>query len=100
MFNDTASNVVRAVDRLGQSFAQKVMMYPEQELDYAGVDNSKVARQGFARGLCVMDDQLVAVGSSPSTITIFDVQADSRLTGVNLTMDIRNAIHGLEIWPF
>ncbi|MDC0374655.1 hypothetical protein OAN00_03700 [Pseudomonadales bacterium] len=100
LFNDTASNVVRAVDRLGQSFAQKIILYPEAELDYAGVDSSKVARQGFARGLCVIDDQCVAVGSSPSTITVFDVQADRRLTGVNLTMDIRNAIHGLEVWPF
>jgi len=61
-FNDTASNVVRAVDRLGQSFAQKIILYPEAELDYAGVDSSKVARQGFARGLCVIDDQCVAVG--------------------------------------
>jgi hypothetical protein len=100
VFNDTVSNVVRAVDRSGQSFVQKIMMYPETALDYAGVDSSKIARQGFARGLCVIDDQFVAVGSSPSTITIYDLQASRRLTGVNLTMDIRNAIHGLEIWPF
>ena len=76
------------------------MLYPEQELDYAGVDSSKVARQGFARGLCVIEDKTVAVGTSPSTITLYDLQAGSRLTGVNLTMDIRNAIHGLEVWPF
>ncbi|MGY8854065.1 MAG: hypothetical protein ACKVKN_14265 [Pseudomonadales bacterium] len=100
LFNDTASNVVRCVDRSGKSVAQKVMLYPEQELDYAGVDSSKVARQGFARGLCVIEDKTVAVGTSPSTITLYDLQAGSRLTGVNLTMDIRNAIHGLEVWPF
>ena len=100
LFNDTASNVVRYVDRGGNSAAQKVMMYPEQELDYAGVDSSKVARQGFARGLCVVEDQTIAVGTSPSTITLYDLEANRRLTAVNLTMDIRNAIHGLEVWPF
>ena len=76
------------------------MMYPEQELDFAGVDSSQVARQGFARGLCVMTEKTIAVGSSPSTITLYDVETSRRLTAVNLTMDIRNAIHGLEVWPF
>ena len=100
LFNDTASNVVRFVDRSGNAVAQKVMLYPEQQLDYADVDSSKVARQGFARGLCVIDEESVAVGTSPSTITLYDLSVGRRLTGVNLTMDVRNAIHGLEIWPF
>jgi hypothetical protein len=41
----------------------------------------------------------VAIGSSPSTISIMDIKRGQRVTGVNLTMDIRNAIHGLEQWP-
>jgi hypothetical protein len=47
-----------------------------------------------------MTEKMIAVGSSPSTITLYDVETSRRLTAVNLTMDIRNAIHGLEVWPF
>ena len=60
---------------------------------------SKVARQGFGRGLCVVSERLVAGGSSPSTISLYDLHTGETVASVNLTMDIRNAIHGLEVWP-
>jgi hypothetical protein len=43
---------------------------------------------------------MIAAGSSPSTISLYDMKKNERVAIVNLTMDIRNAIHGLEIWPF
>ena len=55
---------------------------------------------GFARGLCPLSDSVVAGGSSPSTVTIYDLKANQILMSVNLTRDIRNAIHGLEVWPY
>ena len=99
LLNDTGSDVVRYVSRSGSTVAVSVPTFPEGELEYRGVDNSRIARQGFGRGLCIIDDQLIAAGSSPSTISIIDLQAGARLAAVNLTMDIRNAIHGLECWP-
>lgn len=100
LFNDTQSDAVRYVDPAGPQIAQKILTYPESALNYAGVDSSKIARQGFARGLCVIDEHVIAVGSSPSTITLYDMSVGKRLQAVNLTMDVRNAIHGLEVWPF
>ena len=76
-----------------------VPTFPPESLEYRGVDDSNIARQGFGRGLCMITDQVVAIGSSPSTISIMDLASQRRLTGVNLTLDIRNAIHGLECWP-
>lgn len=99
LLNDTASDVVRYVSRSGSPVAVSVPTFPEGELEYRGVDDSRIARQGFGRGLCIINEQLIAAGSSPSTISIIDLQAGARLTAVNLTMDIRNAIHGLECWP-
>ncbi len=99
IFNDTASDTVRFVSRSAAEVQISVPLFPSNELDFMGVDDSKVARQGFGRGLCVLDDGLVAAGSSPSTISIIDIVKGERLTAVNLTMDIRNAIHGLERWP-
>jgi len=34
------------------------------------------------------------------TISIFDLANKKRLASVNLSMDIRNATHGLEVWPY
>jgi len=99
VFNDTAGDVVRYVPRSSGGVAVPVPTFPAEELEYRGVDDSRIARQGFGRGLCVINDRLIAAGSSPSTISIIDLQEGKRLTAVNLTMDIRNAIHGLECWP-
>ena len=99
IFNDTADDVVRYVPRSSQGVAVPVPTFPVEELEYRGVDDSRIARQGFGRGLCVINERLIAAGSSPSTISVIDMQEGKRLTAVNLTMDIRNAIHGLECWP-
>ena len=100
LFNDTASDCVRFVPRQGQPLAWPVITYDDSAIEYAGIDDSKVARQGFGRGLCVIDEHLIAAGSSPSTISIYDTSSRQLVGSVNLSMDIRNAIHGLEVWPF
>jgi hypothetical protein len=48
----------------------------------------------------VLSDTVVAGGSSPSTVSVYDLKANERLLSVNLTLDVRNAIHGLEVWPY
>ena len=99
LLNDTAADVVRFVSRSDDHIAVSVPTFPVEELEFRGVDDSRIARQGFGRGLCVIDDRLIAAGSSPSTVSIIDIEKGKRLTAANLTMDIRNAIHGLECWP-
>jgi hypothetical protein len=79
------------------------MVVPEYDADkllHAGEDENGIARPGFARGLCVLSDTVVAGGSSPSTVSVYDLKSNERLLSVNLTMDVRNAIHGLAIWPY
>ncbi|MEJ2129944.1 MAG: hypothetical protein P8X81_14030, partial [Woeseiaceae bacterium] len=98
LVNDTASDAVRYSGRDGTSKAFKIVTYDEEDIEFAGIDDSNVARQGFGRGLCAINDNLVAGGSSPSTITLYDIEKEEVVSSVNLTMDIRNAIHGLEVW--
>lgn len=100
IFNDTASDCVRYVGRDGRNQAFKIVTYDEGQLEFAGVDDSNIARQGFGRGLCPVNDRFVAGGSSPSTISLYDLEADTVVSSVNLTMDVRNAIHGLNMWPY
>lgn len=101
LFNDSEANALRYGGR-GEGHedrAMRVPKYPLEDLTHVDPDN-RLARQGFARGLCALSDTVVAGGSSPSTITLYDLAANKRLLQVNLTKDIRNAIHGLEIWPY
>ena len=102
LFNDSEADRLRYAGRgdPGEDRAMAVPKYPPKTLRNAAPENDRVARQGFARGLAVLSDSVVAGGSSPSTVTLYDLPGNRRLTSVNLSMDVRNAIHGLEMWPY
>jgi hypothetical protein len=102
LFNDTQADLVRYAGR-GEGEEDRSLRVPKYEpgkLTHTDRDSSRLARQGFARGLCPINHRVVAAGSSPSTVTLWDLKESKKLLSVNLTMDIRNAIHGLEVWPF
>ncbi len=99
LFNDSDSDAVRFESRDKQRIFG-IPRYDPQLLTHADLDDSRIARQGFGRGLCVVEPGLVAAGSSPSTITLHDLNTMQTTLSVNLTMDVRNAIHGLEVWPY
>ena len=100
LFNDTEKNLVRFVPQDGPQKAFRVPAYNPAKLTHTELGDARVARQAFARGLCAVNDSLIAAGSSPSTITLHDLDAMRTTLTINLSMDIRNAIHGLEVWPF
>ncbi|MEO1538724.1 MAG: aspartyl/asparaginyl beta-hydroxylase domain-containing protein [Pseudomonadota bacterium] len=99
VFNHTNEDVI-AVSQNGAQTFLPVPTYPEAELENFELGDEKLARQGFGRGLCWTDDQILLTGSSPSTITAWDLPSRSIIASVTLSMDVRNAIHGLQIWPF
>jgi hypothetical protein len=99
LFNDTQADRVRLLEPDREiSFA--VPAFRREQLTHTDLDDSRIARAAFGRGLCVAGEGLVAAGSSPSTVALHDLlQAKTRAV-VTLTRDIRNAIHGLEVWPY
>ena len=102
LFNDSNADALRYAGR-GEGAEDRAMRVPrfdDEQLQYFSEDTSGVARPSFARGLCVLSDTVVAGGSSPSTVTLYDLAANEQILSVNLTKDVRNAIHGLEVWPF
>ena len=102
LFNDTEQNVLRYAGR-GEGEEDRAMAVPEFEasdLTHIEALDQQLARPGFARGLCLISDTIVAGGASPSTITLYDLAGNKTLASVRLSTDVRNAIHGLEVWPF
>lgn len=100
LLNDTQRDRVALLTRRGkvlQSFM--VPRYSPDLLENADRPDA-VARQAFARGLAVVGDGFIVGGSSPATVTVYQLNPLTLVKAINLTMDVRNSIHGLEIWPF
>ena len=99
LFNDTSADAVRFITPEHNRVFQ-VLGYPQQELEKAGMPDAAVARPGFARGLCVLDDKVFASGSSPLTVTLHDIESMKTTQRFNLDLDVRHCVHSLALWPF
>jgi hypothetical protein len=100
LLNHTATDRIAYVDRRGavlRSFP--LPRYLRSELVNASLPND-MARPSFGRGLTVLNDDFFVGGSSPATVTVHRFDPPATMKSVNLTMDVRNAVHGLELWPF
>jgi hypothetical protein len=102
LFNDSEAGVLRYAGRGDgrEDRALRVPQYPAEALLNGDLDQSQSARQGFARGLAVLSESVVAGGSSPATVTVYDLARNEPALSVNLSMDVRNSIHGLAVWPY
>jgi len=99
LFNDTSADAVRLLTP-EHNYAFPVLAYPQKELENAGLADSGVARPGFARGLCVLDDKLIASGTSPLTITVHNFETMQTIWRFNLDLDVRHCVHSISLWPF
>ena len=101
LFNDSKDDVLRYTGR-GEGEEDRAMAVPKYNPDKLThkTEDQKLARPGFARGLCSISSSVVAGGASPSTVTLYDLAKNKTLVSVQLSNDVRNAIHGLEVWPF
>lgn len=99
LMNDTRHDRVSYVDAGGSVITLPIKRYDEGTLlnSHLPQDN---ARQAFGRGMAILGNGLIAGGSSPATISVYDLNTSETVKTINLTMDVRNAIHGLEVWPF
>lgn len=99
LLNNTAMDGVCYLDHTGKVLKTfEIKYYGEEELVNSSLPRDN-ARQGFGRGLCVNEDLIIG-GSSPATVSVYRFDTDTKpYKTVNLTLDVRNAIHGLEVWP-
>jgi hypothetical protein len=99
LMNATRQDCVSDLDGSGRGISFPIKHYDERELlnSHLPQDN---ARQAFGRGLAILGEGLIAGGSSPATVSVYDLDTSEVVRTINLTMDVRNTIHGLEVWPF
>lgn len=100
LMNDTAEKRAVYLDRKGNLLhSYPVKIYPIENLKQTQ-QPKRVAQQGFARGLAILDDNQFVVGSSPATLNVFKFGQSQPIKTIMISQDLRNAIHGLVLWPF
>jgi hypothetical protein len=98
LFNDTSADAVRFITP-EHNRVFPLLDYPVSDLQNADVADAGIARPGFARGLCVIDDQVFASGSSPLTITLHNIETMQTTRRFNLDLDVRHCVNSLVVWP-
>jgi hypothetical protein len=102
IFNDNEGDVLRYTGR-GEGDEDRAMAMPV--CDQAALEDNDairdgIARPGFARGLCVLSDSLVAGGSSPATVCFYNLAKNETCGSVQLSKDVRSTIHSIARWPY
>ena len=101
LMNSTGQDAVVLADRNGAVRSRfEYPRYDPSELKHTDIPGD-FARQAFGRGLCVdKHKKILIAGSSPGTVSAFQINSGQMLASVQVCNDLRNAPHGLEIWPF
>lgn len=101
LMNSTGQDAVVMADRQGRAIKKfEYPRYDPKSLSHTEIPGD-YARQAFGRGLCVHpESKLIIAGSSPGTVSAFDVAKGTMVASVQVSNDLRNAPHGLEIWPY
>jgi hypothetical protein len=100
LFNDSLAGRVRYSGR-GEGEEDRAMPVPyHYDVLHRDGCNDALANAGFARGLCQLNDVVVAGGSSPAAISLHDLAANRTLLSVRLLPDARSSIHSIVVWPF
>lgn len=65
-----------------------------------GEEDRSLATGESPRGLCVLSSAVVAGGSSPAAVTIYDLAANKQLLAVQISEDPDTSIRCIALWPY
>ncbi len=114
IFNSTGDDAVVIAGVKG-SVVQRMPIPKVEPAPAADAVPGDFARPGFARGLCVAERAVegargaggrpgeggvVIAGHSPGSVTAFHLRTGKVLRTVTVERDVRNAPHGLAVWPY
>lgn len=100
LLNHTRTDRLAFLDRRGEVRRDwAIPRFTTEELERTDLPED-LARQAFGRGLAVVSDDVFVGGSSPATVSAYRFETAEPVTSVTITNDVRNAVHGLELWPF
>lgn len=96
-FNNTPTNIVKRVNPVTNDILE--YQIPDIIDVEDRINSDQIAKRSFNRGMLFHDEYLI-VGSSPSNITVFNIHSGKLIKQIQLSNDIKNAIHGIALYPF
>lgn len=99
LYNHTEKDRIVVASPQGEVIMySKTPVLPEDEIRNMPRDE-RIARHPWCRGLAVNGDYIVG-GSTPGMLNVYERNTLRFVKSIKMSEDIRNAIHGLEFWPF
>jgi len=101
VFNDSHAGVLRysGDDDGAEDRALEVPFFKESDHSRNDSDETRMLKRGYGKGLCILSDKVVAAGSTPAGVSLYDLRDNNKLTSVWFTRDVRQAVNCIEVWP-
>lgn len=100
IMNDTREDIIRHTRLDGSTIHRwELPKFEPQDLINHGLPRDH-ARPSFGRGLCTCDEDTIIGGCSPATVAVYSKSHSRPVQIINISMDVRLAIHGLEVYPY
>jgi hypothetical protein len=101
LFNDSHAGVLRYTgdNEGGEDRAMAVPFFTASDHTPHDSDAIRMLKRGYARGLCVLSDIIIAGGSTPAGVSLYDLKRNKRLMSVNFTRDVRVAVNCIATLP-
>ncbi|MDH3925266.1 MAG: hypothetical protein OET41_11735 [Xanthomonadales bacterium] len=101
LLNDSRAGVLRysGDDDGTEDRALEVPYFEASDHQRHDPDELRMLKRGYARGLCVLSGTLVAGGSTPAGISLYNLKENRKLLTVRFTKNQREAINDIILWP-
>ena len=101
VLNDSRAGVLRysGDDDGKEDRALAVPYFEAEDHEPHDPDEVRMLKRGYARGLCVLSGTVVAGGSTPAGISLYDLKENRKLLTVRFTRNQREAVNDIMLWP-
>ena len=101
VFNDSRAGVLRysGQDDSAEDRALAIPFFTAEDHEINDPDTTRMLKRGYARGLCILSGNAVAVGGTPAGVSIYDLKGNRRLMTVAFTRNVLEAVNCIETWP-
>lgn len=101
VFNDSRAGVLRYAgdDDGSEDRAMPIPYFEASDHSTHDSDEVRMLKRGYGKGLCILSNTVVAGGSTPAGITLYNLKENRRLATVRFTKNQREMINDIIIWP-
>lgn len=100
IFNDSHAGVLRYCgDNDGsEDRALQVPFFNESDHSHMDSVETHMLKRGYGRGLCTLSEKIVAGGSTPAGVSVYDLRNNKKLASIWFTKNVRLAVNSVQVW--